>query len=81
MSKTPSPEPSTETPVPQPPAEAMSNPDAMVAWATTPEGQEFFRRAGMKLMEERVNAERDGRPAPVATSLSPASTLSREDTP
>lgn len=35
-----------------------TDPDGFMAWCASEAGQEHFRRAGMALMEARVNAER-----------------------
>lgn len=70
---TPSPSPAPDT-VPQPPPDVLANPEALVQWATTPEGREFFRRTAMAAMEARVNAEAAGRPgaAPTTIAVSPS---------
>lgn len=39
-----------------------TDPDALIAWAATPEGEAHFARLNQRLVEERLNAEAAGRP-------------------
>jgi hypothetical protein len=58
------------TPAPMPDPEA--DPAAFMAWATSPAGQDHFRRLNMALMEERVNAEQQGRAVPSVVAVKPS---------
>jgi hypothetical protein len=60
--------PQPSAPMPDPAAD----PAAFLAWCDSDAGREHFRRLNMALMEERVNAEQQGRAVPSVVAVKPS---------